>query len=93
MKILAAFLAAFLAFGFTAAAEAKSYKKKKVYRSYDSYDRYAAKRPSRRRPYSVGYNGLCQRDTGTPTSQLDFRVGCDVEEFWRRQEENAGGRR
>ena len=33
---------------------------------------------------SVGQNGLCQRDTGTPTSQLDFRNRCDSEEFWNR---------
>ncbi len=37
-----------------------------------------------RRPASVGANGLCQRDTGTPESQLDFRNPCDVEEFWAR---------
>ena len=37
-----------------------------------------------RRPASVASNGLCQRDTGTPESQLDFRNKCDVEEFWAR---------
>lgn len=37
-----------------------------------------------RRPASVGQDGLCQRDTGTPESQLDFRNACDVEEYWRR---------
>ena len=37
-----------------------------------------------RRPASVGANGLCQRDTGTPESQLDFRNKCDVEEYWNR---------
>lgn len=37
-----------------------------------------------RRPASVGANGLCQRDTGTPTSQLDMRKPCDAEEFWNR---------
>ncbi len=36
------------------------------------------------RPASVGSNGLCQRDSGTPESQLNFRNPCDVEEFWRR---------
>jgi hypothetical protein len=43
------------------------------------------------RPASVGPNGLCQRDTGTPTGQLDFRNRCDVEEFWNRTMQ--GGRR
>ena len=37
-----------------------------------------------RRPASVGPNGLCQRDTGTPTGDLNFRNRCDVEEFWNR---------
>lgn len=47
-----------------------------------------------RRPASVGPNGLCQRDTGTPTSQLNFRNKCDTEEFWRRMEDmgSRGGR-
>jgi hypothetical protein len=36
------------------------------------------------RPHSVGANGLCQRDTGTPNDKLDFRNRCDVEEFWSR---------
>lgn len=44
-----------------------------------------------RRPASVGPNGLCQRDTGTPTGQLNFRNRCDVEEFWNRTIQ--GGRR
>lgn len=39
------------------------------------------------RPASVDANGLCQRDTGTPTSALNFRNRCDVEEFWRRTTE------
>lgn len=87
MKVLMTLLAGALALTFTASAEAKQPRKKKVYK-----DQYAGKnyRPARR-PYSIGPNGLCQRDTGTPTSQLDFRVKCDVEEFWRRMEDNAGG--
>ena len=44
-----------------------------------------------RRPASVAPNGLCQRDTGTPTSQLNFRNKCDTEEFWNRTMQ--GGRR
>lgn len=42
-----------------------------------------------RRPASVGPNGLCQRDTGTPESQLDFRNKCDVEEYWARTMERG----
>lgn len=36
------------------------------------------------RAASLGANGLCQRDTGTPTSQLNMRNRCDMEEFWQR---------
>ena len=43
-----------------------------------------------RRPASVGANGLCQRDTGTPLSELNFRNQCDTEEFWRRLMERGG---
>ena len=47
-----------------------------------------------RRPASVGPNGLCQRDTGTPTGQLNFRNRCDTEEFWNRMNERGNfGRR
>ena len=36
------------------------------------------------RTNSVQPNGLCQRDTGTPTSQLNFRNKCETEEYWAR---------
>lgn len=42
------------------------------------------------RAASVGSNGLCQRDTGTPTGQLNFRNRCDTEEFWARILERPG---
>lgn len=67
-----------------AEARSSSYRKsgvKKVYRTTSYY----------RRPASVGPNGLCQRDTGTPTGQLNFRNPCDTEEFWNRTIQ--GGRR
>ena len=48
------------------------------------YYRSAAPLPYYGRPPSVGPNGLCQRDTGTPTGQLNFRNRCDTEEFWNR---------
>lgn len=40
--------------------------------------------PVARRSASVASNGLCQRDTGTPDSQLNFRNPCDVQEYWAR---------
>ena len=43
-----------------------------------------------RRAASVGANGLCQRDTGTPTSDLNFRNKCDTEEYWRRLMDRGG---
>ena len=90
MKIFIALLTAMFAMSFVSSVDARKYKKKRVYHSSDSYNQRYQRR-SYRRPYSVGPNGLCQRDTGTPTSELNFRVGCDVEEFWRRQEEIGGG--
>jgi hypothetical protein len=47
--------------------------------------------PSHQRAASVQANGLCQRDTGTPNSQLDFRNRCDMEEFWARTFERGSG--
>jgi hypothetical protein len=41
------------------------------------------------RAHSVDHNGLCKRDTGTPSSQLNFRNKCDVEEYWNRVFENG----
>lgn len=68
-------------------AEARSWKKRQGYDGYYGYQH------SYRRPASVGANGLCQRDTGTPTSDLNFRNRCDVEEFWRRNMEQGSGRK
>lgn len=75
-----------------AAAQSRGYKYKserKVYRSYRSPRAYYRGE----RPASVGPNGLCQRDTGTPTGQLNFRNQCDTEEFWNRMNQRGGGRR
>ena len=41
------------------------------------------------RAHSVDHNGLCKRDTGTPSSQLNFRNKCDTEEYWARVFENG----
>lgn len=41
------------------------------------------------RSASVGQNGLCQRDTGTPTSSLNLRNRCDAEEFWNRMNDRS----
>lgn len=71
-------------------AEAHSYRKKGIKKQYYATGYYG--RPTTgfyRRPASVGPNGLCQRDTGTPTGQLNFRNRCDTEEFWRRMEEQG----
>ena len=48
--------------------------------------------PVRTRSNTVAANGLCQRDTGTHNSNLDFRNKCDTEEFWLRQQRGRGGR-
>ena len=45
-----------------------------------------------RRPASVAQNGLCQRDTGTPNSSLNFRNECDMREFWARMNRQGGYR-
>lgn len=41
------------------------------------------------RAHSVQANGLCKRDNGTPTSDLNFRNKCDTEEYWNRVFENG----
>lgn len=97
MKTAFALIATAMAFARTvpiepAAAQGSGYrykKERKVYRSYHSPRAYYRSG----RPQSVGPNGLCQRDTGTPTGQLNFRNRCDVEEFWNRMNERGSGRR
>lgn len=64
--------------GGTRAGKAQVAKKKVSQRSVRGATR------AETRAGSVGANGLCQRDTGTPTSQLNMRNRCDVEEFWQR---------
>lgn len=66
-----------------AEARSRGYRKAVPKKSYHATRRYYP------RPASVGPNGLCQRDTGTPDSQLNFRNKCDVEEFWRRQNDRG----
>ena len=87
MKFIFTALALLLAGAWIAPGEAearsKSYRKKAPKTYYGTY----------RRPASVGPNGLCQRDTGTPTGDLNFRNKCDTEEFWRRMERGGYGRR
>ncbi len=90
MRMMLAALAAFLAMIWVmpeeASAQRRGYRKAGA-RTVVYY------RPARsyRRPASIGSNGLCQRDTGTPTSQLNFRNRCDTEEFVNRT--LYGGRR
>ena len=89
MKLAISVLAATLALLWTADAFAAS--KKKRYRAERSYDSYSSE-STRSRSNTVASNGLCQRDTGTHTSNLDFRNKCDTQEFWARQQ-RGGGRR
>ena len=87
MKLMLTLLGAVVALVFAVPqdveAAKRGYRAKKPYYGYYYY----------RRPASVASNGLCQRDTGTPTSQLNFRNKCDTEEFWTRMQERGGGRR
>jgi hypothetical protein len=89
MKLMLTLLGAatFVAFAVPPEAEAakRVYRVKKPYATYYYRNHY-------RRPASVAENGLCQRDTGTPTSQLNFRNRCDTEEFWTRMQERGIGR-
>ncbi len=84
--ILAALAATAVAFAATAPSEAVA------------QDRGFRKAPAKHtgarfydRAHSVQANGLCKRDTGTPSSDLNFKNKCDVEEYWARVLE--GGRR
>lgn len=86
MKYLTAALATTLAFAWTADAFAAS-KSRKRQQTYDSRQ-YESRRSS-----TTASNGLCQRDTGTPNSQLNFRNRCDTLEFWERMNRNNTGTR
>jgi hypothetical protein len=90
MKLALTALAAVVA-ATTLAPEAEARRKRYVYDSYGNYRAAERPLPYYGRPASVGPNGLCQRDTGTPTGDLNFRNRCDVEEFWNRTIQ--GGRR
>lgn len=88
MKVLASVLAALAAIAWLMPQEAEA--RSRGYRAKPGKAYYRVYR----RPASIGSNGLCQRDTGTPTSQLNFRNKCDTEEFWNRMNERGGfGRR
>ena len=89
MKLLVAFLAGVFAVA-SVASEAPAAEKRTQYRA-------AKQKPvtaSRYRSSTTQANGLCQRDTGKPTSELSFRDKCDMEEFWNRMDRGGGfGRR
>lgn len=85
MKVLTAALAGIMAFAWTADAFAASSSRKR-YRTYQS------NQTEPRRSSTTAANGLCQRDTGTPNSQLDFRNRCDTQEFWARIQGNSSRR-
>ncbi len=69
--------------------EAEARRKRGIYDGYAYYRVAKRPLPYYGRPASIGPNGLCQRDTGTPTSSLNFRNRCDVEEFWNRAIQNG----
>ena len=83
MRLLTSLVAGSLALAWTADAMAASRSKKRYVQTYEASRDYGSTRSN-----SVASNGLCQRDTGTHNSNLNFRNKCDVEEFWARQ----GGR-
>jgi hypothetical protein len=92
MKLMLTLLGAAMVMAFAVPPEADAAKRAyRVKRPYATYYNYYHE--NYRRPASVAENGLCQRDTGTPTSQLNFRNRCDTEEFWNRMQERGGGRR
>lgn len=82
IKVFVAACVATLALATVAPEPADAASKSRVTKSKSS--RNVATYHAARRPASVGANGLCQRDTGTPDSQLNFRNKCDVEEYWNR---------
>ena len=61
------------------------------YRTSKSKAAVRKKHRAYRRPSTVNAQGLCQRDTGKPDSELDFRNKCDTEEFWARNQERGTG--
>ena len=91
MRYLLTALAAVLALVWLMPEEADAHSRGYRKRGAKVYYYRSAQLPFYGRPASVGPNGLCQRDTGTPTSQLNFRNRCDTEEFWNRMIQ--GGRR
>ena len=87
MKFILAALAATVSLSCLAPVEADA-KSRNTRKSYVEHREY---RGVYDRPHSVQNNGLCQRDTGVPTSQLSFRNKCETEEYWNRV--FSGGRR
>ena len=88
MKLATTLLAVSLALVWSSDTFAASRKREKRDRSAETY----SSQGTRSRSNTVAANGLCQRDTGTHNSNLNFRNKCDTEEFWARQG-RGGGRR
>lgn len=91
MKLMLKLLGAVFALSLTFPDDAEA--ARRGYRGKNANTAHAYTRIYHRRPASVASNGLCQRDTGTPTSSLNFRNRCDTEEFWNRMQERGNGRR
>lgn len=77
--------AGLLVLPWSGSADAQRRDRERFQAPHELREGYAREYRSYRRSSTVGRNGLCQRDTGIPTSELDFRNRCDVEEFWARQ--------
>ncbi len=87
MRYLAALLATALAITAIApSADAADQKKRRKAETQ-------ARQDSDRRPSTVDYRGLCQRDNGRPAASLNLNQRCDREEFFQRFNDFGGSRR
>ena len=80
MKLFITAMAAVLVLVWLTPEEAEAQSRSRTYRTAEGKKQY---RYYGRRA-SVSHTGLCQRDTGTSTSNLNFRNRCDTEEYWNR---------
>lgn len=84
MRRLCVAIAGLLALGWAVEAAAAGRAKARSTRSAES-----TRSDSTTRSNTVAPSGLCQRDTGTHNSKLDFGNKCDIQEFWARQRDGA----
>ncbi|MFM9943464.1 MAG: hypothetical protein ACKVP7_28700 [Hyphomicrobiaceae bacterium] len=72
--------------GTSQAANANHEKKQRKAQAAERQETY-------RRPSTVDYRGLCQRDNGRPSASLNLNQRCDREEFFQRFNDFGGNRR